>query len=91
MDEFKATYLILCRENHVEPQESVVELLRSSKHSPGSSRPRLDLSTTSLSTETCAVLGKALSVDRHFVDIKLADCMIGDEGNVWPCSLTDTL
>ncbi|XP_002731112.1 leucine-rich repeat-containing protein 45-like [Saccoglossus kowalevskii] len=80
MDEFKATYLRLCKDNHVEPQDSVVELLRSCKHSPGSTRSRLDLSTTSLSTETCAVLGKALSADRLFVEVKLADCMIGDEG-----------
>ncbi|XP_070580295.1 leucine-rich repeat-containing protein 45-like [Ptychodera flava] len=80
MDEFKATYLRLCKDNHVEPQESVVELLKASKHSPGSSRSRLDLSTTSLSTETCAVLGKALSGDRLFVEVNLSDCMIGDEG-----------
>ncbi|XP_077980716.1 leucine-rich repeat-containing protein 45-like [Glandiceps talaboti] len=80
MDEFKATYLRLCKDNHVSPQESVMEVLRSSKHSPGSSRSRLDLSTTSLSTETCAVLGKALSADRLFVEINFADCMIGDEG-----------
>ena len=40
----------------------------------------LDLSTTSLTAQTCAILGEALAKDCLFVELKLSDCMIGDDG-----------
>ncbi|XP_072029970.1 leucine-rich repeat-containing protein 45-like [Amphiura filiformis] len=93
MDEFRSNFVRLCRENRIDPQESVVAQLRKGQdvlhrsHSSKSvatqrktSGKCLDLSTTSLTTQTCSVLGAALASDRTIVQVKLADCMIGDEG-----------
>lgn len=94
MDEFRSSYVKLCRENRLDPQESVLLQLRrptdansrgrSSKsvtpRGTTSSGPCLNLSTTSLTTHTCSVLGATLATDHTVVHVTLADCMIGDEG-----------
>ena len=49
--------------------------------SPGlNGRSILNLRTTGLDEQTCAVLGKLLSVDRLFEQIDLADCALSDAG-----------
>ena len=94
MDEFRSSFVRLCRENRIDPQESVIQQLRRNQDphhrghaSQSITTPRrttagscLDLSTTSLTTQTCSVLGATLATDRTIVQVKLADCMIGDEG-----------
>ena len=42
----------------------------------------LNLRATGLDEQTCALLGKLLSVDRLFHQIDLADCALSDEGKV---------
>ena len=86
MDELRTNFVRLCRENGLDPQESVVAQLRRSQdlHRRGRSSRKsgtcLDLSTTSLTAQTCSVLGAVLGTDRTIVQVKLADCMIGDDG-----------
>ena len=94
MDSFRVVYLQICRENGVSPQQSVLDQLdpdsksslhrsgsRSSKTKSRSSLTILDLSTTSLTMQTCSVLGRALATDHIIQELRLSDCMIGDEGN----------
>lgn len=51
--------------------------------SPGlNGRSILNLRTTGLDEQTCAVLGKLLSVDRLFEHIDLADCALSDAGKL---------
>lgn len=42
----------------------------------------LNLSTNSLSPKTCHVLGKVITTDRTFVEIKFADCMLSEDGRL---------
>ncbi|KAM9774343.1 leucine-rich repeat-containing protein 45 isoform X1 [Syngnathus typhle] len=74
MEDFKQTYLGLCKERGVEPQESVMVKLLECKSS------RLDVSGLSLSGDTCALLGRAFQKDTFFTEVSLSDCMVGDEG-----------
>ncbi|XP_067860246.1 leucine-rich repeat-containing protein 45 [Heptranchias perlo] len=78
MDDFKRTYLRLCKEACIEPQECVLNQLHDV--CDGTLRKRLDLSTQSLSVDTCAVLGKVLMNDIVFTEIMLCDCMLNEEG-----------
>ncbi|XP_069786301.1 leucine-rich repeat-containing protein 45 isoform X2 [Narcine bancroftii] len=77
MDDFKRTYLRLCKEFCIEPQECILNQLHVCD---GNLRKRLDLSTQSLSVDTCAVLGKVLMNDVVFTEIMLCDCMLNEEG-----------
>ncbi|XP_072098241.1 leucine-rich repeat-containing protein 45 [Mobula birostris] len=78
MDDFKRTYLRLCKEFCIEPQECILNQLRDP--CDGNLRKKLDLSTQSLSVDTCAVLGKVLMNDIVFTEILLCDCMLNEEG-----------
>ncbi|XP_072339528.1 leucine-rich repeat-containing protein 45 isoform X2 [Scyliorhinus torazame] len=78
MDDFKRTYLCLCKEACVEPQECILNQLRDG--CDGNLRKRLDLSTQSLSVDTCAILGKVLMNDIVFTELTLCDCMLNEEG-----------
>ncbi|XP_034414428.1 leucine-rich repeat-containing protein 45 [Cyclopterus lumpus] len=77
MEGFRRTYLRLCKEGGVEPQESVVAQLQESRAAPGS---RLDLSGQSLSADTCSVLARAFQKDTVFTEVLLSDCMLSEEG-----------
>lgn len=77
MEDFKRTYLRLCKEGGVEPQESVVVQLQESRAAQGS---RLDLSGQSLSADTCSVLARAFQKDTVFTEVSLSDCMLSEEG-----------
>ncbi|XP_054877069.1 leucine-rich repeat-containing protein 45 [Poeciliopsis prolifica] len=77
MEDFRWTYLQLCKEGGVEPQESVVVQLQESRAAHSS---RLDLSGHSLSTDTCCVLAKAFQKDAVFTEVSLSDCMLTEEG-----------
>ncbi|XP_077481575.1 leucine-rich repeat-containing protein 45 [Stigmatopora argus] len=74
MEEFRHTYLCLCKERGVEPQKSVLDKLQDCRSS------RLDLSGLSLSSDTCVLLGCAFQKDTFFIELSLSDCMLGDEG-----------
>lgn len=74
MEDFRQTYLRLCKERGVEPQESVVVKLQECRS------PRLDVSGLSLSADTCTLLGRAFQKDTFFSEVSLSDCMVGDEG-----------
>ena len=52
------------------------------EHTGGKGRATLDLSTQSLTPKMCAVLGKVLATDRNFTEIKFADCMLSEDGEV---------
>ena len=73
MEDFRTNYVRLCKENGLEPQQSVLSRLGqaklsktaggksprgtpSAKVAPGSHGALLDLSTTSLTVQTCSVL-----------------------------------
>ncbi|KAM9424106.1 leucine-rich repeat-containing protein 45 isoform 1-T1 [Pholidichthys leucotaenia] len=77
MEDFRRTYLLLCKEGGVEPQESVVAQLQESR---AGQRSRLDLSGQSLSADTCSVLARALQKDTVFTEVSLSDCMLTEEG-----------
>nr|XP_023676597.1 leucine-rich repeat-containing protein 45 [Paramormyrops kingsleyae] len=78
MEELRRTYLRLCKEGGVEPQESVLAQLQESRGT--ASRSRLDLAGQSLSVDTCAVLGRFLQKDTLFTEVVLSDCMLSEEG-----------
>ncbi|XP_042363361.1 leucine-rich repeat-containing protein 45 [Plectropomus leopardus] len=77
MEDFRRTYLRLCKEGGVEPQESVVAQLQESRAAQGS---RLDLSGQSLSIDTCSVLARTFQKDTIFTEVLLSDCMLSEEG-----------
>ncbi|XP_068119747.1 leucine-rich repeat-containing protein 45 [Hyperolius riggenbachi] len=78
MDELKRLYLRLCQEKGSEPQEAVLRELQEVRET--STRGRLDLSTLSLSRESCQVLGLLLENDTTFSHVLLSDCMLSEEG-----------
>uniref|UniRef100_A0A673WLN9 Leucine rich repeat containing 45 n=1 Tax=Salmo trutta TaxID=8032 RepID=A0A673WLN9_SALTR len=78
MEDFRRTYLRLCKEGGVEPQESVLAQLQETRGVAAGSR--LDLRGHSLSVDTCAVLGKVLHKDTLFTELALSDCMLTEEG-----------
>ncbi|XP_034427043.1 leucine-rich repeat-containing protein 45 isoform X1 [Hippoglossus hippoglossus] len=77
MQDFRQTYLSLCKEGGVKPQESVVAQIQESRAAHSS---RLDLSGQSLSLDTCSVLARAFQKDITFTDVSLSDCMLSEEG-----------
>ena len=77
MEDFRRTYLRLCKEGDVEPQESVVAQLQENRAAQGS---KLDLSGQSLSADTCSVLARVLQKDTVFTEVSLSDCMLSEEG-----------
>ncbi|XP_059173712.1 leucine-rich repeat-containing protein 45-like [Physella acuta] len=78
MQDFRHTYIRLCKDHHIDPQDCVLEKLKSLAVG-SSSKAVLDLSTNSLTPKTCAVLGKVLASDRTFVEIKFSDCMLAED------------
>ncbi|KAK1162242.1 leucine-rich repeat-containing protein 45-like [Acipenser oxyrinchus oxyrinchus] len=78
MEDFRKTYLHLCKESGLEPQESVLTQLHDVRAAEDSAR--LDLAMQSLSVDTCAVLGRVLSNDVLFTEVVLSDCMLSEEG-----------
>ncbi|KAJ8363674.1 hypothetical protein SKAU_G00125050 [Synaphobranchus kaupii] len=78
MEEFRQTYLRLCKDAGLEAQESVLTQLQEVRGAAGSTR--LDLAGHSLSADTCAVLGKVLHKDTLFTEVVLSDCMLSEEG-----------
>lgn len=77
MEDFRQTYLRLCKEAGVEPQESLLVQLLENRAAHGS---RLDLSGQSLSADTCTVLARAFQKDTVFLEVSLSDCMLSEEG-----------
>ncbi|XP_051795159.1 leucine-rich repeat-containing protein 45 [Acanthochromis polyacanthus] len=77
MEDFRRSYLRLCKEGGLEPQESVVAQLQDSTTAQGS---RLDLSGQSLSADTCSVLARAFQKETMFTEVSLSDCMLSEEG-----------
>ncbi|KAL2078442.1 hypothetical protein ACEWY4_026127 [Coilia grayii] len=82
MEDFRRTFLRLSKESGGEPQESVLTHLHEARGVAGTpaGSTRLDLSGHSLSTETCATLGRALSNDTALTEVVLSDCMLSEEG-----------
>ncbi|XP_061912356.1 leucine-rich repeat-containing protein 45 [Entelurus aequoreus] len=76
MEAFRQTYLRLCKEGALEPQESVMVRLQECRAS------RLDLSGLSLSKDTCTMLARAFQKDTFFSDVSLSDCMLSEEGAI---------
>ncbi|XP_034563658.1 leucine-rich repeat-containing protein 45 [Notolabrus celidotus] len=77
MEDFRRTYLRLCKEGGVDPQEGVVAQLQEKGGTQGS---RLDLNGQSLSAETCSVLARVLHNDTVFTEVSFSDCMLSEEG-----------
>ncbi|KAL5017929.1 hypothetical protein ScPMuIL_003651 [Solemya velum] len=78
MDEFRHTFVRLCHDNHIEPQDCVVTRLKSIEHQKNG-KPVFDLSTNSLSAKICAVLGKVIATDRNFMECRFADSMLSED------------
>lgn len=79
MEDFRLAYVRLCKDHHIETQDCILEKLKSLEHTGGKGRATFDLSTQSLSPQTCAVLGKVLATDRNFSEVKFADCMLSED------------
>ncbi|KAH3864420.1 leucine-rich repeat-containing protein 45-like isoform X2 [Dreissena polymorpha] len=79
VEEFKHAYLRLSKEHGLEAQECVVNLLKSLQQSSKKEKLVLNLSTNSLTSKTCAVLGKIIAADHGFVEYKFADCMLSED------------
>ncbi|XP_005091949.1 leucine-rich repeat-containing protein 45 [Aplysia californica] len=79
MEDFRHVYIRLCKDHHIDPQDCILEKLKSFELHGSKSKAVLDLSTNSLTPKTCAVLGKVLATDRTFVEIKFSDCMLTEE------------
>ncbi|XP_043924152.1 leucine-rich repeat-containing protein 45 isoform X2 [Protopterus annectens] len=78
MEDLRRTYVSICKEEGVEPQEYVLGQLSELQDSTG--RPRLNLSTHCLSVDTCAILGKVLQKEVLCTEVVLSDCMLSEEG-----------
>ncbi|XP_041364720.1 leucine-rich repeat-containing protein 45-like [Gigantopelta aegis] len=79
MDELRHTFVRLCKDNHVDVQDCVTDKLKSISCASGRKKTVLDLSTNSLTAKTCSVLGELLSLDRTFVEVRFADCMLNGD------------
>ncbi|XP_076444390.1 leucine-rich repeat-containing protein 45-like isoform X2 [Babylonia areolata] len=79
MEDCRLSYMRLCKDHYIDPQECIVEKLKSLQHTGGKGRSILDLSTESLAPKTCAVLGKVLATDRTFTELRFADCMLSED------------
>lgn len=79
MEDFRRTYLRLCKEGGVEPQESILAQLQ---HEPrgAAGGSRLELSGLSLSVDTCGILGRVLHNDTLSTELTFSDCMLSEEG-----------
>ncbi|KAF7647410.1 hypothetical protein LDENG_00172820 [Lucifuga dentata] len=77
MEDLRRTYLRLCKEGGVEPQECVVAQLQESRAAQGS---RLDLSGLRLSADSCSVLASLLHKHAVLTEVTLSDCMLSEEG-----------
>ncbi|XP_016102042.1 leucine-rich repeat-containing protein 45 [Sinocyclocheilus grahami] len=78
MEDFRRSYLRLCKEGGTDAQESVLAQLHDSRTGTGSCR--LDLRGQSVTVDTCSVLGRVLQSDAVFTEILLSDCMLSEEG-----------
>ncbi|XP_061471928.1 leucine-rich repeat-containing protein 45 [Rhineura floridana] len=75
MDDFRRSYVRLCKESGAEPQESILQHLEETM-----GRNCLDLATHTLSVETCGALGKLFQDELQFTEIMLSNCMLSEEG-----------
>ncbi|XP_016348614.1 leucine-rich repeat-containing protein 45 [Sinocyclocheilus anshuiensis] len=78
MEDFRRSYLRLCKEGGIDTQESVLAQLHDTRTVTGSCR--LDLRGQSITVDTCSVLGRVLQNDAVFTEILLSDCMLSEEG-----------
>ncbi|XP_059386364.1 leucine-rich repeat-containing protein 45 [Carassius carassius] len=78
MEDFRRSYLRLCKEGGIDTQESVLAQLHDTRTVTGSCR--LDLKGQSITVDTCSVLGRVLQNDTVFTEILLSDCMLSEEG-----------
>ncbi|XP_075436110.1 LOW QUALITY PROTEIN: leucine-rich repeat-containing protein 45 [Ascaphus truei] len=78
IDEFRRSYVRMCKQKGAEPQEAVLRGLQEGREA--AARGRLDLSTHSLSPESCQVLGILLQGDVTLTHLLLSDCMLSEEG-----------
>lgn len=74
MEEFRRSYNRLCKESGAEPQEAVLQQLHQLP------RGGLDLTTQSLTVDTCRALGKLLHKETLLKELVLSDCMLSEEG-----------
>ncbi|XP_060581578.1 leucine-rich repeat-containing protein 45-like [Ruditapes philippinarum] len=79
VEEFKHGFIRLCKEHGLEAQDCVVNLLKSMEHTSKKEKLVMNLSTNSLTSKTCAVLGKIIAADHTFAEYKFADCMLSED------------
>ncbi|XP_052068540.1 leucine-rich repeat-containing protein 45-like [Mytilus californianus] len=79
MDEFRHTFVRLCRDNHTDPPDFIIHQLKSFENTSKRGKAILDLSTNSLSPKPCHILGKVIATDRTFLEYKFADCMLSED------------
>ena len=96
MEDFRRTFVRVCKEAGVEPQESVLARLLQERRSGGGAggggggEARLDLSGQSLSADTCLALGRVFQSDSVFTEVSLCDCMLSEEGERGTVTFTHT-
>ncbi|XP_014679202.1 PREDICTED: leucine-rich repeat-containing protein 45-like [Priapulus caudatus] len=82
MEEFRNTYLQLCKAHNVDAQDCVLDAMTRSSAVNQNSGIILDLSTNGLTAATCQILGKVLSSSRNIQGLHLNDCMLPEPGVV---------
>ena len=94
MEDFRRTFMRVCKEVGVEPAESVLARLlqerRGGDGGSGGGGARLDLSGQSLSADTCLALGRVFQNDSVFTEVLLSDCMLSEEGELGMVTFTHT-
>ena len=70
---FKRRYTLSCKEEELEPLSIVLSSAKQSRKS-------LDLSGSVLVPKACKALATALQHGSPFTDIRMEDCLIGDDG-----------
>ena len=75
MEELITIFVRLCKENKIEPQQEILQKIRSQC---GGNDGILDLSNHSLNFGTCSVLGRALAHDLAIQTLLLNDCMLDE-------------
>lgn len=81
LDDFKLSYQRMCKEHHIDPHDSVLKQIQIAHQNPRKCGGHsLDLSTLSLSSKTCAVLGKLFACSTALTEIRFNDCALQDDG-----------
>ena len=81
MDAFILKYLHSCKDFKLQPNDSILNALRTGKNSNDvhDGNPALHLSGSNLSPSDCSVFAKCIASDQYFTAYYFGDCLLSDE------------